>query len=409
MRVAVIGAGVVGITTAYFLTQQGHQVSVIEQRGNVSEAASLWHAGLLGAAHLSPLAAPGMSKRVLSHWFNADHSLHLRPSINLAHWRWLRSWMRECTLERLQLNKQKMLRLGSYSQQLLQQMTHLHNLDFQQRDGVLHLFRTPKEHAKMSTQLALLTEAGLPFQLLDEAACRILEPALNPQMAFAGGLYLPQDGSGNCALFTKQLKMLLQQADTQFIFSSVCEQIQAHSNGVTLRLTSAEQTSQVNFDAVVIAAGADSLPLLKSLGLPHRMAQCQSYANTAVIKNIEDSPRLSIIDDMLAITRMDKRIRIAGTVHLGKLKTKVDESAWQTLRKLGADWFPDAANYHTAQNSTCRHLMTPDSTPVLGASAIKHVYLNLAHAENGWAMAAGSGKIIADQISGNQPEINLDL
>ncbi|PRC91654.1 FAD-dependent oxidoreductase [Solimicrobium silvestre] len=410
MRVAVIGAGVVGVTTAYFLAQNGHQVSVIEQRGNVSEEASLGHAGLLGAAHLTPFAAPGMPKQILSHFFKTDGAINLRPSVNVTHWRWLRSWLRECSLEGLLANKEKMQRLGRYSQQLLSELSHSHNLDFQQRSGILQLFRNVKEQKKIIAGLALLSDADLPFQQLDTAACHQLEPALNKDTSLAGGLYLPQDGNGNCVLFTKQLKLVAQQLGVEFEFLTKCEQIIPNKNGATLHLKKAEQTGQQQFDAVVLASGASSTPFLKNIGINLRIAQFQSYSNTANIKNLDDSPRLSIIDEseQIAITRMDKRIRIAGTLHLGKRKNTADERAWQKLRNVGTDWFPDAANYHTGQNWSGHHLMLSDSTPVLGRSAVKNIFVNCAHAEYGWAMATGSGKILADLISGKSPEIDLD-
>ncbi|TDK68451.1 FAD-dependent oxidoreductase [Sapientia aquatica] len=410
MRVAVIGAGVVGMTTAYFLAQNGHQVSVIEQRGNVSEEASLAHAGLLGPAHLAPLGAPGMVKRILSQWLNSNSTVKLNPSFRLAQWSWLRAWMRECSAEKLLINKEKLQRLGAYGQHLLTDIEHLHNLDFQHRNGVLQLFRTTKEQQKIRAGLAVLTDAGIPFQVLDTAACHQLEPALNQQTALVGGVYMPQDGQGNCVLFSKQLKLITQQLDVKFEFASACEQIQSNKNGVTLLLKQGDLANHVQFDAVVIAAGANSSLFFKQIGIDLPVAQFQSYSATASIKNNEDSPNISIIDEyeQTVITRMDKRIRVAGTLRLGKNSKKTDEIAWQNLRQIATDWFPNAANYHTAQTLTSEHLMLPDGVPLIGPTCKANVFVNLAHAENGWAMATGAGKIIADLISDIKPDINLD-
>jgi D-amino-acid dehydrogenase len=286
----------------------------------------------------------------------------------------------------------------------------LHSLDFQQHSGILQLFRHPKEQQKIHSGLAVLTEADIPFQLLDAAACYQLEPTLNQQTALAGGIYLPQDGHGNCALFSKQIKLIAQQSGVQFEFSTLCEQIQSHKNGVTLHLKQLHQSTQQQFDAVVIAAGANSSLFFKHIGLDLPIAQFQSYSATASIKNNEDCPRLSIIDEFehTVITRMDKRIRIAGTLRLGKNTKKTDELSWENLRQIATDWFPNAANYHTAQTWNSAHLMLPDGVPLLGQTHKPNIYINLAHAEHGWAMATGSGKIIADLISGNKPDINLD-
>jgi D-amino-acid dehydrogenase len=410
MRVAVIGAGVAGVTTAYFLAQNGHQVTVIEQRGNVCEQASLGHAGLLGAAHLMPLAAPGMPRQIISHWFKSNGSLNLRPSLNLSNWRWLRSWMHESTIERMLVNKEKMQRLGKYGQQLLVDISHTHKLEFEQRAGILQLFRHAKDQLNITAGLDLLKQTDIPFQQMDEAACRLCEPTLNPQTPIAGGIYFPQDSQGNCVLFTKQLKNIVQQMGVEFEFLTTCERIVSNHNGVTLQLKQENQIKNQQFDLAVLAAGEQSGSLFNDVGLTLRVANIQSYSNTANIKNVEDTPRISIIDEsaQVAITRMDKRIRVAGTWWSGNASTSDDQRAWQVLRNTGTDWFPDAANYHTGLNWRGNHLMLPDNAPLLGPAAEKNVYLNIAHAEYGWSMALGSAKAIADLISGKTPDINLD-
>ncbi len=409
MRVAVIGAGVVGVTTAYFIAQKGHQVSVIEQRGNVAEEASLGHAGLLGAAHLAPWAAPGMPGRIFSPFRRAERPASWRLSTTTAHWRWLRRWLSECDAQRFLINTGTIRRLGAYSQELLQDLSHLHQIDFHHRSGVLSLLRTKKDQLNLEPGLELLTQENLPFQLLDATACHTLEPALNTETALHGGIYFPEDGSGNCALFTKQLRQVTQKMGVKFNFLQHCEHINPTDTGIVLHLNEGDKPTQHHFDALVLAAGVNSAVFLKRLGITIPIAQFQSYSGTALIKNPEAMPNLSILDDsfQLAITRMDKRIRIAGTSHLGRHKTSLDQHAWQTLRNSAHDWFPNAANYHTAQTWSGSHLMLPDGAPIIGSSPIKNLYLNLAHAENGWGMAAGSGKIVADLISGLTPDIAL--
>lgn len=410
MRVAVIGAGVAGVTTAYFLAQSGHQVTVIEQHGNVCEQASWGHAGLLGPGHLAPLAAPGMPGQIISHWFKSNGSPNLHPSLKFSQWRWLRSWMRECAIERMLANKSKMMRLGQYGQHVLADISASHLLDFQQRNGVLQLFRTAKELNNATSALSLLTEAGISFQQMDEAACRQCEPALNQHIPIAGGIYLPQDSQGNCVLFAKQLKNIAQRIGVEFTFQTVCERIISNHNGVMLHLNRDNQAIHQHYDLAVLAAGAQSTSLFNDIGITLRMATVQSYSNTANIKNIEDSPRFSVIDEsaQITMTRMDKRVRVAGIFWSGKPNTKNDQHAWQQLRKTGAMWFPDAANYHSGVNWRGSHLMLPDNAPLLGKSAVNNVYLNLAHAEYGWAMAPGAAKVVADLISERRPEIDSD-
>ncbi len=412
MRVAVIGAGVVGVSTAYFLAQNGHQVSVIEQQGNVCEQASLGHAGLLGPGHLLPLAAPGMPRQIISHWFKSDGALNLNPSLTISHWRWLRGWMRECALEKMLVNKEKMQRLAQYSQQLLSDITLAHNLEFQQRSGILQLFRSAKEMSNIEAGLDLLAQSDLPFQLLDEAGCRMCELALSGKTPIAGGIFFPNDSQGNSVLFAKHLKIIAQQMGVEFAFMTACEQITSNHNGVSLQLQHENRSTAQQFDATVLTAGAQSAAFFNALGIPLRFATIRSFSNTANIKNVEDSPRVSIIDEsrQIAITRMDKRVRVAGTIHggTGKLNTAAEQRAWQLLRDTGADWFPDAANYSTGSNWSGNHLLLPDNAPLLGLSPEKNIFLNVAHAEYGWSMTLGAGKVVADIVSGISPDINLD-
>ena len=417
MRVAVIGAGVVGVNTAYFSALQGHQVTVIEQRGNVAEEASRGHAGLLGTAHVRPMAAQGMPHRLVAQLLQVKKTAQWRPSTNLAQWRWLRRWMSECQLNQQIKNTEKMQRLSMYGQQLLDSLGQRHSIDFQQRNGILELFRTAKDIDNLTPCLELLSQSGLSFQQLDAAACYALEPALAQNPALHGGLYFDQDGSGNCALFTKQVKSIAQQLDVKFDFLQRCDEIIPQSNGFTLHLVNSDysspmqqQRTQHHFDAVVLAAGADSNRFLKKLGIATALASFQSYCCTAMIKNPEATPELSIIDEtfQVAITRMDKRIRIAGTSQLGRRHPRIDERAWQTLRHSATEWFPNAANYHSANVWNSSHLMMPDGAPVIGKTPVKHLYVNLAHAEQGWSMATGAGKLVADLLSNNVPDIDIE-
>ena len=400
MRVAVIGAGVTGVATAYFLARLGHQVTVIEQHGNVCEQASLGHAGLLGPGHLMPSGAPGMPRQILAHWFRAGGSSSFRPGLQPSQWRWLRKWLRECTLERMLANREKMQRLALYSQQLLTEINLTNNLDFAQRSGVLQLFRHAKEQSQQQTGLALLADTGIPFQQLDEAGCRLCEPALNANTPIAGGLYFPQDSHGNGVLFAKQLKAISQSEGVDYQFSQLCQQITTQHNGVTLQL----QQRAVQFDAAVLCAGVQSSRFFDSLGLTLPLVTMVSSANTANLKNIEDSPKVSIIDSsrQITISRMDKRIRVAGLPAMASSGPLED----QRLRDTANDWFPDAANYDTGSSWSGSTLMLPDNAPLLGPGATPHIYLNLAHAEFGWAMALGAAKIVADLISGKTPPID---
>jgi D-amino-acid dehydrogenase len=412
-QVAVIGGGVIGVCSAYFLAQAGHQVVVIERRGNVAEESSHGNAGLSGPASIGPWAAPGMPKQLLSMLFKATGPAILRPTLDPVLWRWLKQWRSECELERFRINHARMQRIATYSSALLCQLAHQHELDFEQTRGYLQLFRDEQSLKLAAPALALLAEQGVTHRMLDaDAACQV-EPALvrSTQIGrIAGALQLPHDASGNCALFTKQLKLITQAMGVQFRFGSAVTAIEPARSGVALRLQEDGFEKNFSADAVVLAAGVDSAALLQALGIRIPLYPVKSYCATVPIKNLDAAPLAAIMDESykVTLTRMGHRIRLAGTIELGSKASVLHGSAQRTLRMVGADWFPDAANFNRANFWSGMLPMLPDGAPLLSATPINNLYINLGHGSTGWAMALGSGKVLADMVSGRPAEIDLE-
>ncbi|MES2537908.1 MAG: D-amino acid dehydrogenase [Pseudomonadota bacterium] len=406
MQVAVIGGGVVGVCTAYFLAQAGHEVVVIERYGNVAQESSFGNAGLIAPAYAGPWAAPDMPKYLLSFLLRHAAPVLLKPSLDPALWRWIRMWMSECTLARYNVNKERMQRVAFYSHAIQQQMSEHYALDYEQTRGVLQLFRNQRELQLSQPALDVLARSGVEHRLLDADAARLIEPALSGHTPMAAALYLPQDESGNCALFTRQLKAVVQSIGVEFHFNSPVDGISREENRITMRIGE----KSFSADAVVVAAGIDSARLLAPLGIRLPLCPVKSYSATAVIKNFEQAPQAALIDETYraAITRMGSRIRIAGIAELGARSTELRESVLRTLVKVGEDWLPDAANYNTATFWSGFRPMLPDGAPLIGATPIKNVFINIGHGSAGWTMAAGSGKALADIISGRPAEIDMD-
>lgn len=406
MQVAVIGGGVIGVCTAYFLAEAGHEAVVIERRGNVAEQASFGNAGVIAPGYIAPWAAPGMPKKILSYLFKSEAPVLFKPTMDRALWRWIRRWLSECELDRYRINKERMQRVAFYSHDVLHQLREQYQLEYEQTQGYLQLFRTAREIQMAEPALALLAESEVPHCMVDAEAARILEPGLSSTTPLAGGLHLPQGESGNCPLFTKQLKYLAQSIGVEFHFNSVLTGIQHENNRVALQI----DDRKFHADAVVLAAGVDSVQLLKSLGIQVPLYPVKSYSATASIKNFDEAPVGALMDESykVAITRMGNRIRIAGTAELGSLDLELREAALRTLIKVGNDWFPHAGNYNTANFWCGARPMLPDGVPLLGATPLRGVYLNIGHGSSSWAMAAGSGKLVADIVSGYAPEIDMD-
>jgi D-amino-acid dehydrogenase len=402
-QVVVIGAGVIGVSTAYFLAAAGHDVVVIERRGNVAEESSVGNWGGLAPGYSAPSASPGMPKNILSYLFKSESPVLLKPKMDMALWRWIRQWMTECEQERYHVNALRMKRLASYGQEVMYWLQQNYQLDYEQGTGLMQLFRTERELKLAQPALAVLAEANIPHKLLDADGARLIEPSLNPAAPLAGALHFPQDETGNCPLFTKQLKYIAQSNGVRFLFGSTVKKILQKDDRITLRI----DDHKCHADAVVVAAGQESAQLLKPLGIDVPLYPIKTYTSTVPIKNFDEAPHASLVDDAykISMVRMGTRIRIAGIAEMGSQNGELHQAALRTLAKVGDDWFPGAANYHAGTFWTGVRPSLPDGAPLIGATRVKNVFVNIGHGSAGWATAAGSAKLVADLIS----ELPLDI
>ena len=235
-QIAVIGGGVIGVCTAYFLAEAGHQVVVIERLSNVAEKASYGNAGVVAPGYVTPWAAPGMPKKLLSYLFKPESPVLLKPTLDRSLWRWVKMWLDECELERYRINRMRMQRVAVYSRQVLQQLREYYQLDYEQTKGYLQLFRTQQDMELAQPALELLVENGVAHQMVDAEKARNIEPALSGKTPLAGGLYLPEDEAGNCPLFTKQLKTISQDKGVEFHFGSTVTAIEPQESRIGFRI-----------------------------------------------------------------------------------------------------------------------------------------------------------------------------
>ncbi len=406
MRVAVIGGGVIGVSTAYYLAEAGHEVAVIERYGNVAQEASFGNLDLMGPAAIRPWAMPGTPGRIMSMLFRPESPMSFSARLEPAMWRWLRRSISECGVQRFKQNQQRLQRLAGYSQELMQHLVQKHELDFQQRSGVLMMFRTARELEQAHPLMEMLGEFGCRHELLDIEAARLLEPALSTHTAFHSALFMPDDWAGNCPLFVRQLKTQAQERGVEFHFNSEVQAIRPEIGGVSLQM----EGRTVDADAVVVAAGSDSARLLKGIGISLPLYSVKVYSASTAIQEYELAPKVSVFDDTyrVALTRLGKRIRIAGCAELGSSNFDLHQKAINTLVKVGDDWFPNAANYRTASFWCGPTAMLPEGVPLLGTTRYSNVFINAGHGAGSWALAAGSGKMIADIMSNHRPEIDTD-
>lgn len=404
MQIAVIGGGAAGVSTAFFLAGAGHQVALLERYGNVAQEISSGNAGLMSSRNTVPWAAPGMPQKLLRLLFRPETPVSMRARMQPSLWRWLRRWMAECEIERFRINTARLQGLADYSSDLMRQLGEHYPFEYEKTSGLLQLFRSQEERRFAEPALEMLAASGVPHRMLEPEGARCIEPSLAWHTPLNSALYLPEDEAGNCPLFIRQLRNAAQEMGVSFHFDSRVDGIDSDGNGVALRV--GEQ--RFHADAVVIATGAGSIGMLRSLGIKPPFHPVKSYSATAFIRDFDHAPSASVLDETYKVnlSRLGSRVRLAGTVEIGFPAPELRETALRTLVKVGEDWFPQAANYNSATFWSGITPMLPDGGPLIGPTPLPHVYLNISGAHHGWAMAVGAARLVSDMISGYAADID---
>ena len=422
MEIAVIGAGIAGVTTAWELVQDGHQVTVFDRRLAVAEEGSFANSGLIAPSSLIPWADPTMPRRARRQQLDTLAPLHRTRPLSMSEraWRWKRVLLSSSTMAR---RISAVRELARYSHERLHALVAELELDFERTLGVLLLVRSAREMTALQPGLQLLRELGVPFQELSPEQARTVEPVLNQETAFHSAIHLPNDEAGNCRQFAQMLKAQAQARGAQFVFGvEVRHLLPAAGANVThlpARLLANMQVQLVGesqprrFDAVVICAGAGASqllkPLLRPLGFRLPLVTTHSYAISAQVREPLHAPRSAVIDlrHNIALTRMGQRIRVGGgAVELGGRLDQQHPKLVQKLYTVLHDWFPGAAllsgNVQTWRGG---QVMLPDQAPLLGSTTIPGLWLNCAHGALGWTVSCGAARLLADEIRGERGAI----
>ena len=408
MKIAIVGAGIVGVTTAYELAADGHQVTVFERRGAVAEETSFANAGLVAPGYVTPWAAPGMPGKVARYLFSRHAPVKVGLPLSLRELAWMAQWLRACRLETYLANRARMQRLAFYSRARLHQLTASLELDYERSPGYLVLLRSEKESKLMQPGLQVLRDAGVAFHEVDAATARSIEPALNQDTAFFGAIHLPDDEVGNCRQFALMLRRQAEALGATFEFNTTVARINA-APAATVSI--AKEATPRRFDAIVVCAGLASAALLRPLGLKIPLAAVYGYSISANIREPLNAPRSAVMDERykVAISRLGMRVRVAGSAEIGGRLGTQRPAALQTLYKVLHDWFPGAAHISGGvQEWKGARPMLPDGPPLLGASGLPGIWLNLGHGSSGWALSCGSARVVADLVAGRAAELDLE-
>lgn len=407
MKVLVLGSGVVGVTSAWYLAQQGHEVVVLDRQPNAAEETSFANAGQLSFGMSSPWAAPGIPQKAVKWMFQAHAPLKLRPSLNPAQWQFMLSMLSNCTEKAYAINKSRMVRVSEYSRHCINSLQDELQLPFEARkQGLLQVFRSQKQIDDAGKDIKVLQEFNVNHQLLNVEECIAREPALaRVKHKLVGGLHFPDDQTGDCNLFTKALVERCKQHGVEFKFNTEIKALV--SDGDHIRGVQTSQGLELA-EQVLVCMGSYSPFLLNPLGIRLPVYPIKGYSLTLDVKNDADAPQSTVMDETykVAITRFDNRIRAAGTAELADFNADLPKARRETIAESVASLFPEAGNLDTAEFWTGFRPMTPDGTPIIGATRYKNLWLNTGHGTLGWTMGAGSAKLIADLISGNAPEID---
>jgi len=411
MKVAVIGAGIIGITTAWELAVDGHEVTVFERRGAAAEESSFANAGVIAPGYVTPWAAPGMPAKIVGHLLGRHAPVRLSLPLSGSELAWMWKWWRACKLETYLVNRARLQRLAFYSRQRLHQITAEQQLEYERSSGYMVLLRAETDARMVEPGLQVLRDAGVAFRQIGADEARKLEPALNPDTPFLGAIHLPEDEVANCRQFALLLKSQAQQVGVNFEFNKAVAQIERAQP--TTFLIAGETTSR-RFDAVVVCAGLASAALLRPLGIKIPLAAVYGYSISAAIREPLNAPRSALMDERykVAISRLGHRVRVAGSAEIGGSPDKKRAASVQTLYKVLQDWFPGAAHTSSsaahAQEWKGARPMLPDGPPILGASGLPGLWLNLGHGSSGWALSCGSARVVADLIAARTPEIDME-
>ena len=408
MHVLVMGAGVVGVSTAYFLLKAGHRVTVLDRQPVAGNETSFANGGQVSVSHTSPWAGPGVPWQLLKWVGRQDAPLLLHPRFDPALFSWGLKFLANCSKTAFERNQRKNLRLAQISRFLLSVIRDETGIQYhQQSGGILQIFRNNDELLAASRASRQIIDLGCEMRTLDVDACLDIEPALEARRdELAGGIFSPGDESGDAHLFCTELADYCAARGADFRYGAEIEQLGVERGQVTGVATN---QGFISADAYVLSLAAYGARLVKPFGIKLPIYPTKGYSVTVPTGGHNGAPSVSITDEdnKLVFTRLGERMRVAGTAEFAGFDTSLNERRARSILEKARYQFPSAGNFDEATFWTGLRPMTPDGLPLIGTTALQNLYLNTGHGTLGWTLGAGSGKAIADVISGSPTDLDL--
>ncbi|HEX8606512.1 MAG TPA: D-amino acid dehydrogenase [Pseudoduganella sp.] len=406
MRVLILGSGVIGVTTAYYLARAGHAVTVLDRQPGPALETSFANAGQISPGYASPWAAPGIPLKAIK-WMVQRHAplaISLDGSRFQLQWMW--QMLKNCNADSYAVNKERMVRLAEYSRDCFKALRASTGIAYEGRQGgTTQLFRTQQQMDGAAKDIEVLKDTGVPYELLSARELLSAEPGIASER-LVGGLRLPNDETGDCQLFTTRLTAMAQELGVQFRYNVDIDSLDVAGGEIRGVRCAGEL---VTADSYVVALGAYSTPLLRGIvDIP--VYPLKGYSITVPIVDAGRAPTSTILDETykIAVTRFDDRIRVGGMAEIAGYDKRLNPRRRATLEMVVNDLFPGAGDTAQASFWTGLRPMTPDGTPVVGRTPLRNLFVNTGHGTLGWTMSCGSAQLLADIMSARRPAIHAD-
>ncbi|SFE87154.1 D-amino-acid dehydrogenase [Marinobacter sp. DSM 26671] len=412
MHILVLGAGVVGTTTAWYLQKQGHQVTVVDRQNQAGLETSYANGGQISVSHAEPWANPSAPLKVMKWLFQPDAPLLFRPRLDPAQWRWALSFLGQCTSARAAHNIRQMVNLGTYSRSQLQALRKEAGIEYNHLEkGILHFYTNPAEFDGAMEPTRIMQDLGCDRQIIDADRAVELEPALKPiRNRIAGATYTSEDESGDARMFTQNLAKRCAEAGVEFRYGTEIlgfERAGERVLGIQTLRDGHHETLRA--DAYVLSMGSFSAALASQLGIFLNIYPAKGYSISVPVKNEEAAFNVSLTDDeyKLVYSRLGDRMRVAGTAELNGYSRKLNYTRCRAIVRRTAEVMPEAGYWDQAEFWTGLRPATPSNVPYIGKSHFANLYLNTGHGTLGWTHSCGSAAALADIIDGRKPEVDF--
>jgi len=408
-RALVLGAGIVGVTMAYELWRDGHEVTVIDREAGAAEFTSFGNAGMIAPGHAYAWASPASPKILLKSLWRNDQALRLKPSLDPAFVKWMWKFWGQCSAERAAVNTRRKVRLCNYAQSVFHETRAETGVSYDANDGgILYLFRSRPAFEAANSKAEILRREGSDIGVLDADGIAQKDPALaDSKEQFAGALFGGRDETGDCRKFTRTLAKWLDERGVTFRWGVTIRSLQTDGDRVSGIVT---DQGNLSADIIVLSLGVYSPHLAKPIGIDLPIYPVKGYSMTIPVSGRNNAPAIGGIDEesLVAYTPMGNRLRVTATAEFSGYRVDHSPDDFRHMTSVVKGLFPDGADYSRAEYWAGLRPMTPEGTPILGATRFKNLWMNTGQGHMGWTMSHGAGRLVADLIAGRKPAVPLD-